>query len=131
MELPEQVPGESRLLGVARLGGQVLLFLELALLVVPGRAGEVAEVVLPVGVARRLAVVDLVFVLALGTIVGPVGLALLVLGGLLCSLLQKRIFQELLVHRLHEIEARHLQQLDGLLQLRGHDELLAELQLLA
>ena len=45
--------------------------------------------------------------------------------------LKQRVFQKLLLHRLHQLQARELQQLDGLLQLRSHDQLLGEFELLA
>ena len=43
---------------------------------------------------------------------------------------QHRVGVELLADLVDELEARELEQADGLLQLRRHDELLAELELL-
>jgi hypothetical protein len=44
---------------------------------------------------------------------------------------EDRVLEHLLVDHVHELHARELEQLDRLLELRRHDELLAQAQLLA
>ena len=48
----------------------------------------------------------------------------------LACVLEHRVLEQLLAHRLDQLHARHLQQADRLLQLRRHHQLLGELELL-
>ena len=146
LQLPEEVLGE-------RLGAhQHALQARALLVVVVGRrrrggvpvVAVVGEVVVPVdgvqpalglqlggGLALRGRLRPLLVALAAVVVEPLLGarrlLDRLLLGAALEVLLEDRILLQLLVDQLLELGARHLQDLDRLAQLGGHDQLLAEL----
>ena len=93
-------------------------------------AGEIADVVLPLGVLEKFLFHGRVAGIARGAKVvlghGAFRLALL-LGGFL----EKGVFQKLLLHAFQELQPGKLQELDGLLQLGGHHQLLGKFELLS
>ena len=124
MELPEKMSGQSGLARIAHFGRHALLFLNLALLEITRRAREVAEIILPVLIARRFPVVDVLLVVVRLAFRFSL-LPFLIHGGLIHRLLKEGILHQFLAHGFHEIQSGQLQKPDGLLQLGCHDELLA------
>jgi hypothetical protein len=152
LELPGQVVVERRRLGERRLERRQVLAVAAVRRHRRG-ARVVVEVVLPVDLVDRGAVgldLDLVGVLdrrllerrQLGVaralhlhrelVVAPEQLALLaLLGRDLEVVFEDRVLEHLLVDHIHELHPGQLKQLDRLLELRRHDELLTQSQLLA
>ena len=116
--------GQSGLARIAHFGRHALLFLNLALLEITRRAREVAEIILPVLIARRFPVVDVLLVVVRLAFRFSL-LPFLIHGGLIHRLLKEGILHQFLAHGFHEIQSGQLQKPDGLLQLGCHDELLA------
>ena len=108
-------------------GRHIVADVELLRLRALGRAGEFAEIIFPVGIARQLAVIGGVFANIAGAILlfGRRGRLRLRSG-----LFQKRIFHQLLLHGFEQVNPRQLQQTNRLLQLRRHYQLLRKLELL-
>jgi hypothetical protein len=124
MELPEQMVVEVGLPRQAVLDRGLFPLLhhrELA-----GTLPVITEVGIEVDVLHRLAVVDL---LAVGRGLDPLLLARrgLLLGDL-AGLLEHGVLHQLLRQQGVELHARHLQQLDRLLQRRRHHQLLRQLE---
>ena len=119
--LPVEMPFQGRLGGQAGLEGQPL-FRDFE---ITGRgllrgAGEFAQIVFPVCGADQF-----LFGLGLGH------LLLFPHLGLSFALIEKRVLHEFLLNRLQKLKTGELQQLDRLLQLGRHDQLLGKLELLS
>jgi len=123
--------GQGRLGREPGLEGHALLRdLVLAHRGLAGGGGEIAQVVVPLGGLQQLALHGPVFlgqVRGVG-ILGDGGLRALLVE---LVLLEQRILQEFLLHGLHQLQPGQLQQLDGLLQLGRHHQLLRKLELLS
>jgi len=130
-QLPLQMPVERGLGRQPGLERHVLGNLGLPDLGLLGRRGEVAQVVLPVRVADQIgfAAGFLGVLRPGGDLLGDVVRVLLLIR-LLQALLQKWILQQLLLHCLKQLQPGQLQELDSLLQLGRHHQLLRKLELL-
>ena len=127
MQLPEQMAFQRGLGRVTGLQGRDL-FRDLQFPPLRGarRAGELAEIFLPVGIAGKVFVIDFV----LGLLVPRLLLILRSHGLIGRGLFQEGVLQQFLLDGLQKFDTRKLQQLDGLLQLGGHDQLLRQFELL-
>ena len=109
--------GVAGLQGRNFFGGLVLAGLRQA-----GGTGKFTQIIFPVGVLGQLTVIDLFghgFAPVFGHGFRP--------GLFAAGFLQKRVFHQLLLDRFQKFQTRELQQFDGLLQLRGHHQLLCQL----
>ena len=127
MQLPEQVALKGCLLGVAlHRRGVLLLFLNLALLIVLRGAGKISQIVFPVRIAGGFVLVDRVLPVSLANVLARRCL----LDAFRELFLKVGIFQKFLMDSLYKFQSGELQKPYCLLQLLGHHELLLQLELL-
>ena len=126
-QLPQQVAIKGGLGRIAGLEGRNFFGkFKFARLRTAGRTGKLTEIILPVSILCQFLVVHLF----LGGLTAFV--VLLDRRGIFVyrRFFKKRVFKQLLLDSFQKFHARKLQQLDCLLQLRGHYQLLCQLQLL-
>ena len=136
MQLPEQMSLQAGAGGIAVFKeAGILGQFALARGGLAGSAGEVAQVILPIGISGGFLGINIFsfawglpgFRVRLKGVFFFIGFA----WGFRRVLFQAGIFQELLLHHIRQFQPGKLEQFDGLLQLRGHGQLLAELHLLS